>query len=360
MRKIKVLHAAVSLSPSAGVIKQIESEGKAAKDVGIDWSILFVAGTKEKENKIIINLFKYIALRIRFFGRLTLKQRAYDVILLRYSVHDFFQLLYLGVFGFKTLLVHHTKEEKELKLRRGFWAILKYIELVVGRASLLLAKGHVAVTREIIDYELMRIHPFQSNKPTYHYPNGFNFCHAQTNDRRCAKIPELIYVASNFAPWHGLDLLLSSINKSTEKFILHLVGPKSNELINLTKHDIRVRLHGVLSADELEDLLGQIWCGLSSFALWRKGLNEASTLKVREYLAMGVPVYSGHYDAAFPREFPYYVQGPPDINLIIEYSKKIRSSARFDVIQCAKPLISKESILKTLYDQISERNSNQK
>lgn len=49
---------------------------------------------------------------------------------------------------------------------------------------------------------------------------------------------------------------------------------------------------------------------VSSLALHRDGLNEASPLKTREYLVAGVPVLTAYRDTDFLRGAPFLLQLP--------------------------------------------------
>jgi hypothetical protein len=58
--------------------------------------------------------------------------------------------------------------------------------------------------------------------------------------------------------------------------------------------------HGLLEAADYSRHLARANIGVGSLALHRKRLNEASPLKVREYLATGLPVINGYTDTDYP------------------------------------------------------------
>ena len=70
-------------------------------------------------------------------------------------------------------------------------------------------------------------------------------------------------------------------------------------------------------------------------------MNEGATLKVREMLAMGLPIYSGHVDTALPPEFPYYVNGEVDISAIIDFAQRVRNVPRKTVRGASIPYVDK-------------------
>ena len=62
-----------------------------------------------------------------------------------------------------------------------------------------------------------------------------------------------------------------------------------------------VRLHGVVERGRLLELLAEADVGLGTLVLHRKDLSEASPLKLREYVAVGLPVVYAHVDPDIDR-----------------------------------------------------------
>src|SRR6185369_12622285 len=106
---------------------------------------------------------------------------------------------------------------------------------------------------------------------------------ASITDRR-AGIPKLVMVASYFDEWHGLDLVIASLKKQAEPFELHVIGRAKEEDIASCHSDSRFLFHGLRDQSYLREICERCDLGLSCFALERKGMSEACTLKVREYL----------------------------------------------------------------------------
>ncbi|MDR8253693.1 glycosyltransferase family 1 protein, partial [Acinetobacter baumannii] len=75
------------------------------------------------------------------------------------------------------------------------------------------------------------------------YPNGIISQHDIILDDRNDNIPEIVFIASYFNGWHGLDLLLHNLSSINDDFILHIVGDVSVEDELLAKKDSRVILH---------------------------------------------------------------------------------------------------------------------
>ena len=359
---MRVLHTAQSIDPAIGIINQMVWEQQAAKDLQLPWrSAIFAPSCCAKSSDIVVTidgverqagLFKRLRawwyLRSRYYSWLRKQESQVDVFLLRHSVADVFELFFILRTKKPVFLVHHTLEVPELT-GTGFDNPIKaLVEVVVGYASLRLAKGIVGVTDEIIQYEQSRLRGL--HKECFKYPNGIIFSGRPLKDRR-GETPELLFVASSFVPWHGLDLLLQSIPESQADFLLHLVGQVGDDLKALAKSDSRIVIHGKLTQNEIKHLSETCWVGISSLALDRKNMTEACTLKVREYLMLGLPVYAGYSDV-FPESFIFYKKGKADISSILGFAQFHRSSSREETSLDSRPYIDKEILLKKLYDDL--------
>jgi len=75
---------------------------------------------------------------------------------------------------------------------------------------------------------------------------------------------------------------------------------------------------------------------------------EACPLKVRAYLAAGLPVYAGHPDI-FPIAFPYYRQGKCDFKAITDFALENRAVEKADIALASKPYIDKKALVGSLY-----------
>jgi glycosyltransferase involved in cell wall biosynthesis len=363
---IKIIHCAGLLAPSSGILKQMEWELQVAQELRINWHVRMYCPLNSTPvsqitffdsfldaNKIgnkLIKLLSWIALRWRYNKWLFSLQKEFDVFVLRYYVHDPFQLWFIFRCKKPVFFVHHTLEVPELAMPKTITSFFRsLLEAFFGKLSLPFVKGLIGVTGEIVKYEIKRAN--LKNKPSYIYPNGIRYENINLVDHRCETVPELLFVA-NFAPWHGLDLLLDSLKCSAENFKLHIVGELPEILISAVRSDGRIVLHGKLSHYQIVELSERCWLGLSSFALWRNKMTQACPLKVREYLMNGLSAY-GDYDDVFPKEFIFYKKGPADIALILDFARKIRIFSKEDVSLAARKLIEKKDLLRLLHSNLA-------
>ncbi|KKW78457.1 MULTISPECIES: glycosyltransferase [Acinetobacter] len=362
---MKILHCAIMLSYSSGIYQQMCWEKKAANMLGKDLTVkifcpqntypnheVVFPSRMSKSTGFIKKAYAWFKIRKEFYNWLLNESLNYDIILLRYSVHDPFLLAFLHKVLIPTYLVHHTLELPELNSLGVLGKCRGQADSLLGRACISRAAGIIGVTQEIVEFEQTRI--IKKKEKTLVYPNGVFLESKLFNDNR-SDIPEILFVASYFFEWHGLDLLLVNLKNTDEKFILHVVGNVEQADKELAINDNRVIFHGQLTTKEINDLAQKCWVGLSSFALYRKGMHEACTLKVREYLSLGLPVYSGHRDI-FPEDFSYYKNGAPDFDSILEFSKDVRVSSREHVFNCSESFINKVNLVDDLINQLERLN----
>lgn len=368
-KKLRVLHSAALLSPPSGILAQMDWEQDAANTLGLDWKVRMYCPINSRNKAAVLHcdnaidaqqlhspmgkLLAWIKLRHNYHRWLLQQQDRFDIFLLRYYVHDPFQLAFVRRCKKPVYFVHHTLEVPELALPGGVSGLVRAnLETLLGRPTLTKAAGLIGVTQEIVDYELARAGC--PNKPTYVYPNGIVFKELQVEDRRSADVPELLFVA-NFAPWHGLDILLKNIAQSKEPFVLHLVGKIPDELMALTQ-DPRIKVHGHLNQQQIQQLSAQCWVGLSSFALFRNKMKQACPLKVREYLMLGLPVY-GDYIDVFPDNISFFKSGSDDLRSVVEFAKNARKITKNTISLEAREYVDKNNLLNDLFKSLKINRS---
>lgn len=365
---MKVLHSACLLRPSVGILRQMEEEEIAAKNLNIDWMVkFFVPKGQELKSSVILEanytnskylnsflykLFSWFMMRIEYYLWL-LKQKDTDVILIRYSVHDVFQLLFLLCSKKPIFLVHHTLEESELEMNKSLIGKIRFFaEKFIGKLCIRASSGIIGVTNEIIEYEKSRVNGLK--KKSYLFPNGININNLINYSRySVSKEKKILFIASEFSEWHGLDLLFGDMKTNTQQFELHLIGQLLPKDYAYALSDSRVILHGIKDKNFIEQISSECHIALGSFALERKNMKEACTLKVREYLSFGLPVYSGHVDV-FPREFKFYKVGLPSIAEILNYAEQCENTTKLEVANESAKYIDKAYLVGNLYNYLEK------
>lgn len=346
-----------------GQRKQLTFEYNACKKLNIDWNIVALHTEKIEDSRFEVQIpksFRKIFLRNLYAWFYMLKhQKKYDVIINRHMTFDPFVLIF-GWFVKNRFTLHHAKEVEELKLIRRGWKgkFASFVEKFTGFISLKQSKGAICVTKDISIYQKNR-----ASVQTLLYPNGIDLSSIKVlEDKRIDDEINIAFMCGTFSPWHGLDLLLKSVLEN-KKFIqmnnikIHLIGrvlEKELDIINSSK--LNIILYGLLPSEKYIKVLENCDIGLDSLALDRKNLVEAAALKVREYLAFGLPIYSAYKDTALPIDFNYYKVDEIDINKIVEFAKDMKQVSRQEVRESSEEYISKEVLLKNLYRELEEFN----
>jgi len=117
----------------------------------------------------------------------------------------------------------------------------------------------------------------------------------------------LAFIGKSGLIWHGLDKILWLAEQQPE---VHF------DLIGISKTDIsrelpgNVQAHGFLPKDDYSRILAQADIALGTLALHRIGVNETASLKLREYLAYGLPSVIAHQDPDFSEEDDFIFRLP--------------------------------------------------
>lgn len=363
---MRVLHCAMMDFWEPGVFEQMRCEQHAANSLDIPWrSRLFSPGPRNLDSPVLIrsgvdklkesgssisDSIQRVQRRIDYRRWIWSEKDNFDVLLVRYIKANPLQVGLFRRLSGSIFSVHHTLEICEMRMSsHSFMSVLILLERLLGRMLLSKVQGIIGVTGEICSYE--RARSGQPDKPIFVYPNGICLSQERTRYDRRGQVPEILFVASSFKPWQGLDLLMDSIMDSREQVVLHLVGRVDPKIHELVAHDCRVKVHGVLSSEEILKLSETCWIGLSTLALERNNMTQACPLKVREYLANGLPSY-GSYTEAFPPNFEFYQCGPIDIKDMLDFAYRVRHCSKDSVVSSAGPYISKESRLQELYSEL--------
>ena len=131
--------------------------------------------------------------------------------------------------------------------------------------------------------------------------------------------PRLFFIGSSDWEWHGIDkiLLLARLRPDWRFDIVGGASMRGPEVPS------NVQCRGQLLHGDYMELLHGSDVAVSTLALHRKGMEEASPLKTREYLAAGVPTMTAYQDTDFPRGAPFLLQLPNVEDNVLPHLEKI-------------------------------------
>ena len=364
MTPLRVIHMASlrSAQANSGVVQQMEWERAAADEAGLRWESELWTNDARPQGTTVLRqtpgwMSNFLLRRLHFHIQLRKKARNFDRIVIRHAPLDpFFQLLPKSVKR-RTWYVFHTKTGDYLRGRGGrIGRLFAWLDQVATRNAMRDAAGVIGVTGELAAYERERLG--LPNLSGIVYPNGLHLpdWDAELPDRRQG-VPKIIFIASLFHGWNGLEPLLQSIvdNQDAPPAELHLVGrllPSQQAFIADHGLGDRVIAHGSLKADDIQQRLAAMDISLGAFRLHEVGLTSACTLKVRESLGAGTPVCSGHHDVGLDGLEECYRIIPADWTRIVHAATAARAQNKADVRRAARPRIDKTLLLSALYEKV--------
>lgn len=138
------------------------------------------------------------------------------------------------------------------------------------------------------------------------------------------KKPQLAFIGSPHQNWHGVDKLihLAELLPASQ---LHIIGPDEKECLKYWgSMPSNVTIHGYLNAAQSTKILSTIDVAISTLALYRKSMHEACPLKVRQYLAHGIPIIGASDDTDIVDDMDFYFKLPNCEDNILPYATGIK------------------------------------
>lgn len=162
----------------------------------------------------------------------------------------------------------------------------------------------------------------------------------------------IFFVGTPNQPWHGVSDLVR-FGELNPDINVHIVGEQGEP------SSPNVFFYGTLQASEYHEIASMCVAGVGTLNLSAKQMEEASPLKVREYLAMGLPVITRYRDVDLDPSSDFVLQLPVDERSFSDFSPEIRTflqswtSKRVDRRAVAHLDVSvKESLRLEFFEQV--------
>ena len=162
-------------------------------------------------------------------------------------------------------------------------------------------------------------------RPMWISGNGITLAeHAAPDTAPRNDAPHALFIGTGGLEWHGVDEIVA-LAARLGHWRFDIVGYAASDVTAPVPGN--VHLHGPLTSDRYLPMLRRADVALGPAALHRAGIDEACPLKVREYLANGLPVISTYRDpdlddAPFVLELPNVagslVDNVPQIEAFLE------------------------------------------
>ncbi|MDA0194652.1 MAG: hypothetical protein O2887_03860 [Bacteroidetes bacterium] len=139
-------------------------------------------------------------------------------------------------------------------------------------------------------------------------PNSIDLSkYEMIEDERVDHEINLLFMGSEAQPWQGVDILSKLALNVPNNFVIHVIGYTADE-----ESPNNLKFYGYLEKEEYKKIVAKCDIGIGTMALYRKNMNEACPLKVREYLAYGMPCIIAYTDTAFIDNLPEWILQIPN------------------------------------------------
>ncbi len=252
---------------------------------------------------------------------------AYDFVVIRYPNASRELIRVLKKNPKKIIFEHNTLELNELRfnlqvlsfkdigylLKEGkgrLWnEYLKpyLLERMYGAKALSLARAGLCISNTVASFEKNKYSKYKALVQG----NGIDLSEISVlSNGMDATNLRLLFISGSANKWHGVDRVLKGMltYHGPKEIVLHLVGRLHHTVLELIKKipsPHKVIIYGVVDRNEIVRIAEKCNLGIGSLALHRLGLVEGSTLKVREYMAMGLPFVLGYDDIDIPKIYKY-------------------------------------------------------
>ena len=151
------------------------------------------------------------------------------------------------------------------------------------------ARGLVSVSRELVISPSFAVY----RKPARVIANGIDLENFNPLPAPANSIPRLAFIGNPGYIWHGVDKLVALAHNCPD-LMIDVIGYDQIPFTDAVP--MNLILHGYLSAEAYLRILAGADAAVSSLGLHRIGLEEASPLKSRECLALGLPLVLAYID----------------------------------------------------------------
>jgi len=200
----------------------------------------------------------------------------------------------------------------ELKIRNRKMSVLftLFKKRIYSHAS-----GAVFVTPELS--EINEFH-FGDEIPKISIGNAINMDRVIPLTLNQSTNLSIFFVGTPKQPCHGVSDIVrfGELNSDID---VHIVGDEGKS------SSPNIFFYGALQSSEYREIATKCVAGVGTLNLSAKKMEEASPLKVREYLAMGLPVITRYRDVDLDPTSDYLLQLPVDQRGFSDFSPEIRS-----------------------------------
>ncbi len=310
-------------SQTSGVYKKIADQVREWEKLNLDFQLCVITDQPSYEDwtKIAQNVQVFVDKNgpLRFFSRSLIFWKAVARSTDLVYVRETFPLLYLKIKKRPALILEiQTIQSQELRNRSKIkWFLYSLAEKYWVRNF----SFNIFVSNEIRDILTSGVF----HQESYVISNGIDVSNFKVlADVNIEKGPNYFFIGSLDQPWQGTEQLFD-LARQLPKSVFHIVGKGAST----TGCPRNVVFHGELTSEHYFKIAESCSVAFSTLGQNITGMSEASPLKSREYLAMGLPVIGRYLDTDLSKDFDFYLELPCDsrpltdfINEIVDFTTK--------------------------------------
>lgn len=181
--------------------------------------------------------------------------------------------------------------------------------------------------------------------------------------------PDIGFLAlASMSRWQGYDRLIEALAayRGDADITLHMVGGEGDGSLAEWKRlarergvDGRVRFYGALYGSRLDEVAARCDVGIGGLGLFRKGQLCSMTLKLREYMARGLPFVYAVDDPDVPEEPRFCLRvpnddSPIDIEELVNFARRAKADREVSGLMRAYALehMSWQNVLKNVLGKV--------
>jgi len=135
----------------------------------------------------------------------------------------------------------------------------------------------------------------------------------------------LVFMGNTGTPWHGLGRVgdLATLFPEHEFVVIGCTKADYLPYANTRGVPENLRLLGMMTQRDYQPYLQTASVAVGTLGLYEKKMDEACPLKVREYLALGLPVIGGYQDTDIPPTADYFLRLPNNAESLAPWREQI-------------------------------------
>lgn len=205
-------------------------------------------------------------------------------------------------------------------------------------------------------------------RPAMNITNGIQVDNLPLHNPNAEEETIQLLALASMAGWHGYDRMIMSLAKyrGTKDVRLHLVGGDGDgslaiwkELAERLELGGKVIFHGELYGEPLNKVVAICDVGIGCLAMFRFGQMQGMTLKLREYMARGLPFVYAAEDPSIPQDENFCIrvsndEDPIDMEEIVRFAMRVKGAQTVPLLmrEYAREHMAWEGVLQSVLERL--------